>query len=123
MKKIQIILALIVLVLAVSASAQFAQAPTNFIAGYTSDGTNLIIPITELEYLTVGQASASTGDIRQIVFAIQETIYQKWNSIPASNRSSRINVSRIGSAYSNRISYTYTYRADTAPDTLILLPE
>ncbi len=127
MKKMKMMIALVMVVafigMAGPAGAQFVAAPTNWIAGYSFDGTNMSIPIAALNYLTAGQCSASTGDIRQIVFAMQETVYQKWISIPTTNRSGRINVSRTSSVYTNRISYTYSYQADTVPSTLYVMPE
>jgi hypothetical protein len=104
-------------------AADVSMAPTNWIAGYTSDGTNMVIPIASLPYLDAGQCSAETGDVRQIVFAIQEEIYQKWILIPATNRSDRIGVARSSVVYSNRIANTYSYRADLAPVSLVVLPE
>ena len=123
MKMMMVAMAALMALASVAMAADVSMAPTNWIAGYTSDGTNMVIPIASLPYLTAGQCSAATGDVRQIVFAIQEEIYQKWILIPATNRSDRIGVSRSSVVYSNRIANTYSYRADLAPVSLVVLPE
>ncbi len=123
MKAMMAILVAMIMLTAGVLAADFDAAPTNWISGYSTDGTNMVIPIAALTYLTAGQCDAATGDVRQIVFAIQEAIYQKWISIPESNRSARVSVSRSSVVYSNRISNTYSYRADLAPVSLVLLPE
>lgn len=114
---------LVVLAMANQGRAEFNAAPTNWIAGYTTDGTNMVIPIAALNYLNAGQCHGSTGDIRQIVFAIEEAIYQKWIAIPVSNRSGRVSVARASNVLTNRISYIYTYRADVLPASLVVMPE
>ena len=43
--------------------------PTDWIPGYTSDGTNLTIPIASLAGLTAADADAATGDIRKVILA------------------------------------------------------
>ena len=122
MKKTLMIAALAAACACASASA-FDASPTNWIAGYTSDGTNMVIPIASLPYLDAGQCSAATGDVRQIVFAMQEAVYQKWLTIPATNRSRRVSVNRSSSVFSNRITYSYYYQADVVPSSLTLMPE
>ena len=122
-KRLVMLVAMVVVGASLGMAGDFNASPTNWIPGYTSDGTNMVIPIASLQYLSAGQSNASTGDVRQIVFAIQETIYQKWNTIPETNRSGRINVTRSSNVYTNRISYTYTYRADLRPVSLVIMPE
>lgn len=119
--RISILISILAAPLAIA--GDFNTSPTNSIPGYTSDGTNMVIPIAALSYLSAGQCNASTGDIRQIVFAIQETIYQKWIAIPGTNRSERVSVSRASTVYTNRIAYTYTYRADVTAQSLVVMPE
>ena len=123
MKKTALLVGVLMVAARFGFGGEFVASPTNWIAGYTSDGTNMVIPIASLNYLSAGQCDGSTGDVRQIVFAIQETIYQKWVSIPTTNRSGRVSVGRSSAVNTNRISYTYTYRADVLPVSLVVMPE
>lgn len=123
MKKIGLLAAVLVLVAVLAQGADFSKVPSNWINGYSCDGTNMVIPIAAMPYLSAGQCDAATGDVRQIVFALQETIYQKWLTIPSSNRSERIQVSRSSTVYTNRITHTYTYQVSVIPASLIVMPE
>lgn len=118
-----LLVAALALAAGLESMAEFNGSPTNWISGYSSDGTNMVIPIASLSYLSAGQCNATTGDVRQIVFAIQETIYQKWITIPTTNQSGRVTVSRASTVYTNRIAHIYTYRADLTPASLIVMPE
>jgi hypothetical protein len=123
MKKVLALVAVLVLMAQLGMAQGFNASPTNWIPGYTSNGTNMVIPIASVPFLSASQAATSTGDVRQIVFAIQEAIYQKWLTIPSSNQSDRITVSRASTVYSNRITYIYTYRVDVVPASLVVMPE
>ena len=48
--------------------------PTDYIPSYSSDGTNITIPIASLSGLTTGHANTTTGDIRYILMAILDTL-------------------------------------------------
>ena len=43
------------------------KAPSSWITNYSSDGTNITIPIASLPGMTAAYAHATTGDIRLIV--------------------------------------------------------
>jgi hypothetical protein len=88
MKKILAIIALFTAVQAFAAD----NVPTNYFAGYKyvspSLATNTVtdlglatnvayvcIPVTTLTDLTTGQASASTGDVRAVVYGFNQAFY------------------------------------------------
>lgn len=48
--------------------------PTTLFPGYTSDGTNITIPITSLSNLSAAEADAATGDGRALVYGILDTV-------------------------------------------------
>jgi hypothetical protein len=48
--------------------------PTDFFAGYTSDGTSITIPLAALEGLTAAEADAATGDGRKVAFELVKQI-------------------------------------------------
>lgn len=61
----------------------FNPAPTALFPGYTSDGTNITIPIAALDGLTAAEAHTTTGDWRQIVIAMLSTLYKHYAGLTA----------------------------------------
>jgi hypothetical protein len=59
----------------------FNDAPTTLWPDYTSDGTNITIPIAALDGLTVGEAHTTTGDWRSIMLAICSTAYRHYSEL------------------------------------------
>jgi hypothetical protein len=49
----------------------FNPAPSAWLTGYTSDGTNITIPIADVPNLTSAHANATTGDIRMLLYRIE----------------------------------------------------
>jgi hypothetical protein len=59
----------------------FNDAPTTLWPSYTSDGTNITIPIAALDGLTDAEAHTSTGDWRSIMLAICSTAYRHYSEL------------------------------------------
>lgn len=51
-----------------------SPAPSEYILNYSSDGTNITIPIASLTGLTAEAAHPTTGDIRTVLKAILATV-------------------------------------------------
>lgn len=64
----------------------FNKAPTELFASYTSDGTNITIPIASITGLTVGQAHTTTGDWRAIMQAIETTVFNHYNGLATADK-------------------------------------
>ena len=64
----------------------FVQAPTSLWPGYTSDGTNITIPIAALDGLTSAEANAVTGDWRSIMLSICSTAYSHYIGLATADR-------------------------------------
>lgn len=56
----------------------FNPAPTSIWPSYTSDGTNITIPIAALDGLTAAQANATTGDWRAIAVSFADTLQRHY---------------------------------------------
>lgn len=80
----------------VTAGAGWVAAPTNWITGYTSDGTNVTIPISTLTGLAAGDASASTGDVRKVMYAMTDVFYSTFAAAASTNQPAKIIISRQG---------------------------
>lgn len=72
----------------------FSAVPTDHIAGYSSDGTNITIPIASLPELTAAEANASTGDIRKILYALACKAYDIYNTLAVANRPAEMVVAK-----------------------------
>lgn len=64
----------------------FVKAPTSLFPGYTSDGTNITIPIAALQGLTAAEAHTSTGDWRQIVLAFLSSLYSHYAGLATADK-------------------------------------
>lgn len=64
----------------------FNKAPTELWSGYSSDGTDITIPIAALPGLTVGQAHTTTGDWRAIMQAIETTVFNHYNELATADK-------------------------------------
>lgn len=64
----------------------FNPSNSHWIPSYTSDGTNISIPIASFPGLTAGEAHTTTGDIRKLLYSICEELNTKWNAEAAADR-------------------------------------
>ena len=100
----------------------FSQVPTDWIASYSSDGTNLTIPRASLPELSSAEAHTSTGDIRDIVFSFVERIYQVYITSAAADRPAKMAL--IRSTQTNETTgkvtgqYTINFTMDEAAGSL-----
>lgn len=59
----------------------FNKAPTAIFAGYSSDGTDITIPIADITGLTAAEAHATTGDWRNIFLSLCYTVLSYYDSL------------------------------------------
>ena len=93
----------------------FDPKPTSWIENYSSDGTNITIPIATLDQLDAAGAHNDTGDIRQVLFALANYISEVWYALPVADRSKKMQISKSISHNPNDNSYAnvYVQRFDT----------
>jgi hypothetical protein len=100
----------------------FSQVPTNWITSYASDDTTLTIPRASLPELSAAEANTTTGDIRDIVFAFVERIYQVYITSAAADRPAKMTL--IRSTQTNETTgkvtrqYTINFTMDEAAGSL-----
>lgn len=75
----------------------FSPVPTDWIANWSEDGTNITVPIASFPELTAAEADAATGDIRKIVWAILEKLYQAYNAKATADRPTKWTVTKSSS--------------------------
>lgn len=72
----------------------FDPTPTDMIAGWSEDGTDVTFPIASLPELTAAEADAATGDSRKIIYAFLEQFYTWYNALPTADRPTRLTITR-----------------------------
>lgn len=109
----------------------FNKAPSNWLgAGYTLNtnvvgfNTNDAATNKTLTQLTNTEANASTGDIREVMFAMLEAFYQAYIAKDNADRPSKLSISRNGTTTSTgNINYTYNVQVEVSPTAVNVTPE
>ena len=72
----------------------FDPQPSTWINSWSEDGTTISVPIASFAEMTAGEADATTGDIRKVLFAICEHLYQEWNTTLTGDRPTKMTIGR-----------------------------
>lgn len=98
----------------------FNAAPTQVVASWSEDGTNVTFPIASVPELSAAEADASTGDLRKVWFALLSKLYAWWVSITAADRPAKMTVSKSVAADAaasaaagvpiNTVTFTVTFK-------------
>ena len=56
----------------------FDQKPSSWFDNWSENGTAISVPIATFPEMTAEEADATTGDIRKVIYAICEKIYQEY---------------------------------------------
>lgn len=97
----------------------FSAVPTDWIANWSEDGTNITVPIASFPELTAAEADATTGDIRQIVWAIVTKLYEEWIGTPTADRPTKWTCSKSVSqnTTTGEVTNTFTFVLKTTIET------
>ena len=87
----------------------FDKSPATWITNWSSNGTDITIPIASFPELISSEADVTTGDIRKIVFAIMEELFQKYNATATADRPSMMTLSKSASVSTSTGITTNTY--------------
>lgn len=93
----------------------FDPTPTSWIASWSEDGTNITVPIASFSELTAAEADASTGDIRKIMFAILEHIWDVYLALPVADRPNKMVIQKtatVSTTY-NKLTSKYIFTIET----------
>jgi hypothetical protein len=72
----------------------FDPTPTELIAGWSEDGTDVTFPIASIPELTAAEADAVTGDSRKIIYALLEQIAAWFEALPLADQPTQLTISR-----------------------------
>lgn len=105
----------------------FNIAPTTIFPGYTSDGTEITIPIAALDGLTAAEANATTGDVREVLRSILLTANNAIIALPSADKPSKMSITASNpqalSAEQQRHTYTAQFTVNVDPALASVAPE
>lgn len=77
----------------------FNYAPTSIWPSYSSDGTNITIPIAQLPGLSAAEADAVTGDWREVMQTMVRTLNNYLEQIALSARTRTVTANEFIQSY------------------------
>lgn len=94
----------------------FDPAPSTWIPSWSEDGTDITVPIATFPEMTAGEADATTGDIRKVLFAMSEQLYQAWVATATLDRPAKMTIGRTSTVNetTDEITKRYTFTFVTA---------
>jgi len=102
-------------------------APTVLFASYTSDGTNLTIPLASIPVLNSAEAHATTGDGREVARALIERITLAIEGLSPELRPTKMTATRgsiVGlSSQTVRRTYTFSFDESLTPTSNSIIAE
>ena len=89
----------------------FVAKPSDWIADWSEDATNITVPLASFPQLTAAEADGTTGDIRHIAFAIVDKLYEEWIGTLAADRPTKWTTSKSVSqnTTTGEVTNTFTF--------------
>ena len=90
----------------------YSAVPTVYIASYSSDGTDMTLPIATFDELTSAEAHTTTGDMRKIMYAICVELYTNVQALAAADRPTKWLLTKHSSTNdaTGVVTVTYTHQ-------------
>lgn len=102
----------------------FSAAPSGWLgAGYTASSNAIHLTTNDsggtkaLTLLTDAEAHASTGDIRKVILALAEALFQSYNAKAAADRPAKMTLGRVDQTNSATgvVTRTYSFQFKLSP--------
>jgi hypothetical protein len=72
----------------------FDKTPNTWLPGITVENNNLVIPLSVIPELQSSEVVGSNADIRKVMFALVDMLYNRWNSTLQADRPVRMSITR-----------------------------
>jgi hypothetical protein len=72
------------------------NTPAAWIPGWATLGTTISFPAPSIPELDLAEADADTGDIRKVIFALLEKIYDHYAGLPSADQPSNLTFGTSG---------------------------
>lgn len=95
----------------------FDPLPPAWIDSWSEDGTNITIPLASFPEMTAGEADATTGDVRKVLYAICEKLWVEWSTRASADLPTKMTISRASTvneatdAVTKRYTFTFVTEA------------
>jgi hypothetical protein len=66
--------------------------PSTWIESWSEDGDDVTFPIASVPQLTADEADATGGDIRKVLFALLEQLWDVWRALDEADKPTRMNL-------------------------------
>jgi len=94
------------------------KSPAAWLASWSEDGTNITLPIASLPETNATEADGTTGDIRKVMLAVLEELYQHQLSLAAADRPVNMVITRSTSVNDTTgeitRNYVFTFKTESA---------
>lgn len=101
--------------------------PNQVFTGYTSDGTNITIPIASLPKLTAAAAHATTGNAADLLWGLIDASYEAIQSLSQEARSTNFTIAKGTQGTVPNVTdarqQPYTFSVRLRPTGLEVLPD
>jgi len=86
--------------------------PETWITSWTATATDVTFPIASVDLLDSIEANGTTGDIRKVMFALCEHIYNHYRQLPSGDKPTKMILSKSTTLNpdTNINTNTYTFR-------------
>jgi hypothetical protein len=103
----------------------YSKLPASTFPSWTSNGTNITVPIASLNSLTAAEADVTTGDAREIVYSFLETVHQAYVNAAAPDKPAKMVITRASTVNetTGAITRTYTVRFTLDPSPVTVAAE
>ena len=84
--------------------------PPDWIASWAVVGTDVVFPIASIPEMTAAEAAAADGDMRKVLFAICDKMYEVYNALATANKPTKMTIYRSTSTNDLTGAVTKTYQ-------------
>ena len=83
--------------------------PSTWLSGWSEDATNITLPIASIPETNASECDGASGDIRKVMLAVLEELYQHQLSLAAADKPVNMVISRSTSVNDTTSVITRTY--------------
>lgn len=97
----------------------YSKTPTAHWSGYSSDGTNMTLPLAAFPQISTAEAHTSTGDHRNILYGILHQAYADYNAAETADKPTKMTVRKSTSVNDatgvTTVTFSLEFKMDGGP--------
>jgi len=75
----------------------FDPKPSTWVASWSENATNVTFPIASLPEMTAAEADGTTGDIRKVLFALLNQLFEVYDALAAADKPTMMQMAKSSS--------------------------